>query len=169
MLKKFVRTFFNRILDIKSWKVNTLSKKSCVEMFPEWEPFQNNYFNKSLIYKNKEYWVSEEDEGMFIWDKSKHIVTKVKANTSLNKGLQENLIHNIKKDRDGFAWILSNNTIAKYDMEADTVVELFKYHSKSKQLNSGIYFDMYHDGSNLWFATYGGGLNILNKKSRRWS
>jgi len=146
-----------------------LSKDLLIRLFPEWRPFINNYFNNTVKWGNKTYWASEEQEGLLIWDSDKHEIRQYKFGTALSHGIPENHMHNIKFDKDGFIWMLFDNAVAKFDPSADMVVKVLKYDRNASGFNAGIFFDMYDDGSVLWFGTYGGGLNGYNKKTAEWS
>ena len=145
-----------------------LSKDLLTRSFPEWRPFINNYFNNTVKWGNKTYWASEEQEGLLIWDNDKHEITQYRSGTVLSHGIPENHMHNIKLDKDGFIWMLFDNSVAKFDPTDDTVVKVLKYDRKGTGFNAGIFFDMYDDGSVLWFGTYGGGINGYNKKTGEW-
>lgn len=146
-----------------------LSKDLLTRSFPEWRPFINNYFNNTVKWGNKTYWASEEQEGLLIWDNDKHEIRQYKYGAGHSHGLPENHMHNIKFDKDGFIWMLFDNSAARFDPSADTVVKVLKYDRNGPGFNAGIFFDMYDDGSVLWFGTYGGGINGYNKKTAEWS
>ena len=145
-----------------------LSKDLLIRLFPEWRPFTNNYFNNTVKWGNKTYWASEEQEGLLIWDNDKHEIRQYKSGTAVSHGIPENHMHNIKLDKEGFIWMLFDNSVAKYDVAVDSVVKVLKYDPSGKGFNAGIFFDMYDDGSILWFGTYGGGINGYNKKTGEW-
>jgi len=145
-----------------------LSKDVFLKMYPEWKPYVNNYFNNTARSGNKIYWASEEQEGLLIWDPEQHIIRQAKSGTVSSRGLPENHIHNIKFDKEGFLWLLFDNSVAKYDVVTDSVVKVLKYDHSGKGFNAGIFFDMYDDGTDLWFGTYGGGINGYNKKTGEW-
>ena len=145
-----------------------LSKDGLLKMYPEWKPYANNYFNNTARSGNKIYWASEEQEGLLIWDPEQHMISQAKYGTVSSRGLPENHIHNIKFDKEGFLWLLFDNSVAMYDVVADSVVKVIGYDHSGKGFNAGIFFDMYDDGSILWFGTYGGGINGYNKKTGEW-
>ena len=145
-----------------------LSKDVLFKMYPEWKPYGNNYFNNTARSGNKIYWASEEQEGLLIWDPEQHVIRQARSGTFFSRGLPEDHIHNIKFDKDGFLWLLFDNSVAKFDVTADSVVKVLRYDHSGKGFNAGIFFDMYDDGSVLWFGTYGGGINGYNKKTGEW-
>jgi signal transduction histidine kinase/ligand-binding sensor domain-containing protein len=145
-----------------------LSKDVLFKVYPEWKPYAKNYFNNTARSGNKIYWASEEQEGLLIWDPEQHVIRQARSGTVSSRGLPENHIHNIKFDKDGFLWLLFDNSVAKFDVVADSVVKVIKYDHSGKGFNAGIFFDMYDDGSVLWFGTYGGGINGYNKKTSEW-
>ena len=145
-----------------------LSKDILFKMYPEWKHYGNNYFNNTARSGNKIYWASEEQEGLLIWDPEQHMIRQARFGTASSRGLPENHIHNIKFDKDGFLWLLFDNSVAKFDVAVDSVVQVLRYDHSGKGFNAGIFFDMYDDGSVLWFGTYGGGINGYNKKTGEW-
>ena len=150
-------------------KKEILSKDLLLKEYPEWKPFAANYFNNSVKYGSKIYWASEQQEGLLIWNPEKHSVIRYKMGTDRSGGLPENHIHNIKYDNDGFLWLLFDNAVARFDPRIDSVVQVIKYDHSGKGFKAGIFFDMYDDGSVLWFGTYGGGINGYNKKTSAWT
>ena len=148
---------------------SVLSKELLWQVYPEWRPFINNYFNNTIRSGDKIYWASEEQEGLLIWDIRNHTLKQKKAGKTGSGGIPENHIHNLKVDKEGFAWILFDNSVAKFDLKADSVIQLLKYEHNNTGFNAGVFFDMYDDGTVLWFGTYGGGINGYNKKTGKWT
>ena len=147
---------------------NTISKELLLQKYPEWKLFSNNYFNNTITVRDKIYWASEEQEGLLVWEPAKHLLKQLRSGTTSIGGLPEDHIHNLKFDRDGFIWLLCDNAVAKFDPAKDSVIQVIKYDRSGKGFNAGIFFDMYDDGSVLWFGTYGGGINGYNKKTSEW-
>lgn len=147
---------------------NTLSKDKLVNKFPEWAPFKNNYFNTSVKAGNSYYWASEEEEGVLKWDMERHSIKQFKAGTASSAGLTENHIRNIKKDSNGFLWIMSDVTLSKFDAVKDTIVDVLFVNSQKDIPAASLYFDMYDDGNNYWFTSYGAGVCGYNKKNKTW-
>lgn len=146
-----------------------LSKDLLLKLFPEWKAFASNYFNNTARSGGKIYWASEQQEGLLIWEPGKHLLSQYKFGTNHSRGLPENHIHNLKYDNDGFIWLLFDNSVAKFDPAIDSVIQVIRYDRSGKGFNAGIFFDMYDDGSVLWFGTYGGGINGYNKKTSAWT
>ncbi len=146
-----------------------LSQKLLLSLHPEWAPYKTNFFNASYIVGNTSYWASEEQEGLIKWNIQKHTIEQFKAGTRRSGGLPENHLHNIKADNEGFLWLLSDNTLAKFDTQIDSVVEIIKDIRKDTSNDPGFFFDMYDDRERYWFGSYGGGLNSYNKKNKTWS
>lgn len=118
----------------------TLSQSDFVAKYPEWSNYKRRYFNTSYNIGNISYWASEEDEGLFKWDIDKHTVTHYKAGTARSGGLIENHIHNLKADREGFVWILTDNTIQRFDPKKDSVISVLKDIRNRNTTNEGIFF-----------------------------
>lgn len=149
-------------------KNNSFSQDAVINKFSEWKPFIKNYFNNSIVTDNKEYWVSENNEGLFIWNKKSKIIIQRKAYEDEKNGLVENHFHNIKKDNQGYAWLLGDSSVVQYNLKNDSVLAAYKFKNTGNFLGSKYIFDMYDDGENLWFCSYEGGLCILNKKTKIW-
>lgn len=147
---------------------NTLSYEKLLAEFPEWGQYQKKYFNTAVKNNQVYYWASEEEEGVFKWMPEKHSIVQFKAGTGHSAGLQENHIRNIKRDREGFLWILSDVTLSKFDAAKDTVTEILHVNKQANTPNASLYFDMYDDGSTYWFASYGAGVCGYNKKTKQW-
>ena len=144
-----------------------LSQQLLLKKYPEWAPFVKNYFNTSYRINNTWYWASEEMEGLIKWDMDTHKISQYKAGTSSSHGLPENHLRNLKTDKEGFLWILSDETASRFDIQKDSVTLILRHDKKN--LHSTILFDMYDDGHILWFATYGGGINGYHKKTGAWT
>ena len=146
-----------------------LSKELLLQKYPEWRSFINNYFNNTIKSGDKIYWASEEQEGLIIWDLKHHTIEQMKAGSVRSGGIPENHIHNLKLDKDGFLWLLFDKAVAKFDLKKDSVIQLQRYDRNSSGFKAGVFFDMYDDGSVLWFGTYGGGINGYDKKTGQWT
>ena len=146
----------------------TISRELLIRTYPEWSAFVHQVFNNSVIIENKTYWAGEGQEGFLIWDRESNRITKHNADSANSKGIPENHLHNLKMDREGRMWMLFDNYVARYDPVKDTVIEILSYKPGGNTFNSRIFFDMYDDGTVLWFGTYGGGINGYNKKNEKW-
>lgn len=151
-----------------SLKNGLLTQEHLLKLYPEWKPYVRNYFNSSVRINNTIYWASEEQEGLIIWHVDSHTINRYKANTPSSKGLPENHIHNIKMDKEGHLWLLFDNSVARYSVAQDRVIQVIRYKTRTGTFNSGIYFDAYDDGTHIWFGTFGGGINGYNKSNGSW-
>jgi len=145
-----------------------LSQTELLKRYPEWANYKKNYFNNSYRIGNISYWASEEHEGLLKWDMDKHRITQFKAGTARSGGLTENHIHNIKADRDGFLWLLTDNTLEKFDPQLDSVTEIIKDTRKETDASASIFFDMYDNGRQYWFGSFDAGLNGYDKRKKNW-
>jgi ligand-binding sensor domain-containing protein len=145
-----------------------ISQQRLLQKYPEWNICRNNYFNNAYQKNGIWYWASEEREGLVKWDKQRHTITQFKAGTFKSGGLTEGHIRNIKTDREGFLWVLSDATLSKFNMTKDTVEEILYLKSNKNAPKASLYFDMYDDGKTLWFASYGAGLCGYDKTSKTW-
>lgn len=145
-----------------------ISQKKLLQKFPEWEVCKNNYFNNAYRRGSAWYWASEESEGLVKWDKQNKAIIKFKSGTGNTGGLTENHIRNIKTDREGFLWLLSDATLSKFNMAKDTVEEILYFKNNKNAPNASLYYDMYDDGNTLWFAS-GAGICGYHKKNKSWN
>lgn len=144
-----------------------ISRELFLELYPEWNPFKKNYFNTAFRVNDTWYWASEEMEGLLKWEKNAHRITQFKAGTANARGLPENHVRNIRSDREGYLWILSDETASRFDTKKDSVIQIIRHSPQT--FRSSIIYDVYDDGQTLWFATYGGGINGLKKKDGKWT
>ncbi|MFM6925873.1 MAG: two-component regulator propeller domain-containing protein [Ferruginibacter sp.] len=150
-------------------KRSELSQDELLKLYPEWTSYKKHYFNNSIRTGNVSYWASEEQEGLLKWDMVKHSITQFKAGKPHSGGITENHIHNIKADRAGFLWLLTDNTLEKFDPKIDSVVEIIKDTRKETDITASIFFDMFDNGKQYWFGSFDAGLNGYNKKDRNWT
>lgn len=147
---------------------SVLSRESLIKRYPEWEKYKYRYFNNSCSVGSISYLASEEEEGLFKWDIEKHRIVQFKSGTPNSGGVKENHIHNIKMDREGYLWLLTDNTLEKFDAKKDSVTDIIKDVRQQANSLASIFFDMYDDGKQYWFGSYGGGLNVYNKEKKSW-
>ncbi len=152
-------------------KTSEISREALLKRYPEWSDHIEHYFNNVYHQETVSYWASEEREGLFRWDRQNHSILQFKNGKDRSAGLPENHIHNLRKDRDGNLWLLMDNSIALFDTKTDTVKKVIAYdpsRNSDSGFNKDIYFDMVDDGRELWFGTFGGGLNSISKTDGRW-
>lgn len=143
-----------------------ISREILLKKYPEWAPFASHYFNTAQRAGNCLYWASEETEGLLKWDITNHRIRQFKKGMPLDGGLPENHLRNIKPDKDGYLWLLSDITASQFDPHTDSVVRIIG--KGNHTFNASFLFDCYDDGQTLWFATYGGGINGFDKKTGTW-
>lgn len=79
--------------------------------------------------------------------------------------LSSTLINSILEDSNGHVWLgLQNGNLCKYNKSSDTIIEYINQPGKAGKLQtSGSIDDIAEDKfGNLWIASWGGGINILN-------
>lgn len=144
----------------------TISRELLLKKYPEWAPYVSHYFNTAQKAGDDLYWASEETEGLIKWDITHHRIRQFKKGLPADGGIPENHLRNIKADRSGYLWLLSDVTATQFDPRTDSTVMVIR--KGSHTFNASFLFDMYDDGQTLWFATYGGGINGFDKKTRAW-
>jgi len=77
-----------------------------------------------------------------------------------------NYVMNFFEDSKGGMWILTSNGVFRYDLQNNSM-EFFSHSDERRQsLSYNITTAGIEDASkNIWIATFGGGLNLLNKKN----
>jgi signal transduction histidine kinase len=101
-------------------------------------------------------------DGMVIWNRKtgylKHYRTP--------EGLPSNVINQLEFDTDGNILLGHNAGLSVFRL-ADSSFRHFRQRTGSgkKGLNSPFVYDMYDDGRYYWVATFGGGLNKVDKKN----
>lgn len=84
---------------------------------------------------------------------------------SMNEGLSSGMIKSICQDKNGFIWVGTLNGLNKYDGYA---FKKFHYEiDDTTSLANSYIKDLLPDGSNLWVATWGGGINIFDSEKHR--
>lgn len=134
---------------------------SAADVFKELSPVQFNYFSSCLKYNDSILLLaSMEDEGLIKWNIKQHTLKQFKNIYNKLNSPGENNFHNIKQDKRGNIWLMSNNSITKYDVASDVFTNYFP--TNKHQSLPHFFFDMYDDGNYLWLTSYGYGLVRFN-------
>ena len=164
------------LLIVSSEKRNILirKKKSSYEAiplnsrFPELREIENVYFstikklNDSILLFG-----SRDESGLFVWNKKAHALRNFKSVKGTDAFLLDNYIQNIKQDKKGNIWIISDLTLTRFDLDNSHFFHIQPKPQTPNRINSYFLMDLYDDGEQYWITTYGGGVNIISKDYRR--
>jgi signal transduction histidine kinase/streptogramin lyase len=133
---------------------------------PELRPFPafSSWNIRRYLRKGNHYWFALVAEGMVYWNRRTGYMKKY----STAEGLPSNAINQIEFDRDGNILLGHNAGLSVFRI-SDSSFRNFRKRSGPGQegLNSPYVYDMYDDGVYYWAATFGGGLNRIEKSSGR--
>ena len=139
--------------------------------YPELKSVKGNslnahcYLNDSLLAFGSDY----KRDGLIVWNLRSHKVDQYKPVEGDSTSLLDEYITFIYKDRDGAIWCGTDIGVAKFDVGKRSFKNYHTAVSGVNTLNSKDIYDCYDDGSRLWFATYGGGLNIFDKQTEKFT
>ncbi|WP_336515412.1 two-component regulator propeller domain-containing protein [Pollutibacter soli] len=148
-----------------------ISQQTLFDRFPEWRSYSSYYFNDVHNAGDVSYWASEGMQGLVRWDRKQHTIRQFKNGEANSGGIPENHIRNLAEDREGNLWLLMDNSVAIFNTKKDSVDKIILYIRDSTNrtgLQNDLFSDLYDDGKILWYGTYGGGLNGLDKTSGEW-
>jgi len=136
----------------------------------------SNMITKIIVNKDGSLWFGSTTHGLVSFRKDKTgLIQVINYPITLTPNVFNNSVLDIYKDKEGIIWIASaTEGLIKYDPDTEEL-EKFKHDPKnSKSISFNTVSCIAEDDSgNLWLGTghmnippgYGGGLNMLNKKS----
>ncbi|MBS1745796.1 MAG: hypothetical protein JST21_06475 [Bacteroidetes bacterium] len=126
-------------------------------VFKELAPIQYYYFSTCMKYNDSIFLMGSMDEEGFVkWDIKNHSVKTFLKKEGDNNAPYENSYHNIRKDKFGNVWLLSDNSITLFDPLTDAFHNYFP--GNTHQSPPHFFFDIFNDGRYLWISSYGYGL-----------
>ncbi|CAN5643155.1 hypothetical protein BH10BAC2_BH10BAC2_29730 [soil metagenome] len=129
------------------------------DLFKELLPVRFNYFSTILKYNDSIILLgSMEDMGLYKWDIKNHLLKQFKGSFNGGNYLYENNFHNIRRDKSGNIWLLSNESITRYNPLTDSFKSFFPEIENNETGTPHFFFDLYDDGRYLWITSYGNGL-----------
>jgi len=79
--------------------------------------------------------------------------------------LLSNVLNKLYLDREGHLLVATEQGLSvKNERDAGFTNIIYRKNGRQPSLNANNVMDLYDDGENLWLATFGGGLNKMNKK-----
>ena len=129
-----------------------------------------NFTKQSIrLYKKRDkiVWVATTDSGVIRYNMANGQTTKFRHDPSDPGSLTEDRVNIIEFDKDGNLMVGNDNGLSILKRDS-TRFENYPYRNGQKNTISDRYvYDLYDDGTNVWIATYGGGINILDKKTKK--
>ena len=115
-------------------------------------------------YDKNNLWIGTYEDGLYRWNTKEHRVYTYVANTQ--NSIASEVINSVYKDNDNKFWFGTDNGFSYYLPAKDAFVNYTTIEENNHSINKQYVYHFYDDGSNLWIATYGGGLNCMNKKTK---
>lgn len=116
--------------------------------------------------KDKDIWLATTDSGLTRYNIETKKITNFRHNPNDPYSLQEDRVNIIEFDKEG-------NLVVGHDdgfsilQKGSEKFENYAYQNGKKNTISDRYvYDLFDDGNSIWIATYGGGMNIFDKKTK---
>jgi len=146
-----------------------LIKKNNVLVLRRPPELPKNFTKQSIrLYKKKNdiLWVATTDSGLIRYNMSNGHTARFKHDPDKPGSLEEDRVNIIEFDRDGNLMVGHDNGFSIFRKDSINF-ENYPYRNGKKNTISDRYvYDMYDDGTNVWIATYGGRINIQDKKTK---
>jgi signal transduction histidine kinase/ligand-binding sensor domain-containing protein/DNA-binding response OmpR family regulator len=138
------------------------------------EPKDPDIENKMAVYEDKKggLWIGSKKCGLNRFDREKDQIIPYKNFPLHPKGLSNNEIYSIAEDQSGILWIGTNNGLNGLDTaeEGEHPIRYQHHPGDSGSLSNNYVYSLYQDSQGiLWIGTWGGGVNILDKQSVKFS
>jgi ligand-binding sensor domain-containing protein/anti-sigma regulatory factor (Ser/Thr protein kinase) len=107
---------------------------------------------------------SRDESGLFVWNKKLDSIINYTVTADSDSALLDNYVQNIKLDKGGKVWIVSDLALTNFDYVNKKFHHIIPKPYTTNRLNSYFLMDLYDDGAFYWVTSYGGGVNMINKK-----
>lgn len=133
------------------------------ESIPGEQGIADRYINAIIQDETGFIWIGSED-GLTKFDGYSSVVYRHKNNDP--NSLADNEIYALCSDNEGALWIGTRNGLSRYDINNDRFENFFHDNNDPNSLAANEVFGLSKDlKGNIWIATYGGGLDMIEKKS----
>jgi signal transduction histidine kinase/ligand-binding sensor domain-containing protein len=130
--------------------------------------FRTNSFRNYLKTEDGKYWFATTADGLLKFDPVTNETIFYTDQFHDATGIANNVINNIAYDRDSNLVVCTDSGISILKKGTNYFRNIFPRRSiGSPGLNIPFIYDFYDDGHSYWLATYGGGLNQVNKRDGR--
>lgn len=122
---------------------------------------------------NGNFWIGGR-KGLSILDKNLTLIARYTHSATSNNSLSLNVVRSIYQDQQGMIWIgTDGGGINKVDPKEVNKLQFehFDYNNQNKEglNNSMVLTTVEDDKGNLWFGTYGGGVNIYHPETGKFT
>jgi ligand-binding sensor domain-containing protein len=111
-------------------------------------------------------WIATTDSGLIQYDENTKSTVYFRHNVDDINSLPNERINIIKHDREGSLLVGHDNGFSILKKGADHFENFVYQDGKINTLSNRYVYDFFDDDQKIWIATYGGGINILDKKTR---
>jgi len=130
--------------------------------YPVLVPLQNDLLCSLLSFNDSiTVFASELHKGLYVWNRSQKTL-KIYNDGNSQLKLDDGIINELYKDRNGNLWVLSVSSICRFN-PIDASCEVFHLNVPGTKTNCSILFDMCETTNSYWVAAYGMGILELTK------
>jgi signal transduction histidine kinase/ligand-binding sensor domain-containing protein len=126
-----------------------------------------DYGFRNYLRSGNTYWFATTDNGVIRYEKGSGIKEWLKNDEQNTLSLPNATINKIAFDRDGNLMVGHDQGLSILYKDARD----FETYSPAEEYGKGLsvkqVYDMFDDGKNIWIGTYGGGINVLDKKTKK--
>jgi ligand-binding sensor domain-containing protein/signal transduction histidine kinase len=127
---------------------------------------------KSISFRNylrtgDSYWFATTDDGVIRYEKSTGIQEWLRHDERNTLSLPDVTINKITYDREGNLMVGHDNGLSILYKGAQNFESYIYGEGLGKGLSGKQVYDMFDDGEKIWVGTFGGGVNILDKKTKK--
>ncbi len=121
---------------------------------------------RKFVKAGNTYWLASTDSGVLSYNTDTRMVVHYRSDINNASGIQNNRINNVDFDREGNLLIGHDNGLSILEKGTESFRNYTYNGGKPNTLSNRYVYDFFDDGKQIWIATYGGGINILDKKTR---
>jgi signal transduction histidine kinase len=127
------------------------------------DPDIRNLSLRNYLKDGTTYWFGTYGEGLIKYD----IISKEKNwfRLETKKGAEQEVINKIVFDRDKNILVCHDNGMAILEKGLESF-EYFYSNGEGSRLSNRYVYDVYDDGKKLWIGTFGGGMTVMDKKTK---
>jgi len=129
--------------------------------------FSNQSFRNYIKSPDGGYWFGLTDQGVLYWNKRRDTMAQLQHRSHDKNSLCNDVVNLIGFDKDSSNIIVGTDSgVSVIKRSTLSITNFYPRSSGDKSgLNNRYVYDFFDDGSQYWLATYGGGLNLINKKT----
>jgi signal transduction histidine kinase/ligand-binding sensor domain-containing protein len=115
----------------------------------------------------REYWFGLTEEGVLYWNPSREIIVLMQHDKQDQSSLCNNVVNLINFDKDSSNILIGTDSgFSVLEKGSLTFKNFYPRIQPGKPgLNNRYIYDFFDDGKKYWLSTYGGGLNVIDKKT----